>query len=193
MPGDSRIEQDSGAVVVEVSEAPGGAIKALDGFVYGFDGTVRGAAGTKVGQHLCAPAVEGGGQAGDLGNVDLGGPLEEHLEPGAGVEDVGGVVDVANQLLRGVGAGDLLVGVAGGQTGRELGRTRLVEVLACGQQQLADAVEGVVLAAAVAQRLVLHPPANVVDGGVGEALRVEASRTRVALGSPRVEWASAAR
>ena len=45
-------------------------------------------AGAEVGQQLGTPAVESLGQAGDLGHVELGGPLEEVLEREAGGEDV---------------------------------------------------------------------------------------------------------
>src|SRR5947209_10789549 len=43
-----------------------------------------------------------------------------------------------------------------------------VEPFDAGQQQLADPIERVAFMAAVAERLVLHPPADLVDAPVGD-------------------------
>ncbi len=48
-----------------------------------------------------------------------------------------------------------------------------IEALGAGQQQLADPVQGVGLAAAVAEGLVLHPSAHGIQAAVGDAHHVE--------------------
>lgn len=48
--------------------------------VHRFHNTVAYAADVEVGEQLVAPTIDGGGQAGDLGDLDLSGPVEELLE-----------------------------------------------------------------------------------------------------------------
>lgn len=50
-------------------------------------------------QQLGLPPLDGRGQASELGHLCLGDVLEEEHESSAGVHRVGGVVDLAKQLL----------------------------------------------------------------------------------------------
>ena len=63
------------------------------------DASVRRLTGRVVGEHLVGPAVDRAGEAAELGNVDIGAVLEEHDQPAAGVGEVGGGVDLAQQFL----------------------------------------------------------------------------------------------
>jgi len=54
----------------------------LDEQVHGLGRSVRRATGLVVGEHLAVPAVDGAGEAGELGHVGVGGVLEEHVLAG---------------------------------------------------------------------------------------------------------------
>ena len=79
--------------MVEVAEAPRGAVDLFDLAVDGLDRSGGSPLGAEVGEHFVGPPVDGGGQPGDLGDLDGGGPVEEPLERDAGGEDVSREVD----------------------------------------------------------------------------------------------------
>jgi hypothetical protein len=125
--------------VVEVAEAAGGRSTCLSSPDGGVEPPVGWLAGVEVGEQLGASPIDGAGQTGDLGDVDLGDPLEEPLELEPGMSDVGSV-DGAQQLLGHSAAAHLVVGVTGVQ--RCLGsRGRVLVEPVAGPQQLADPVE----------------------------------------------------
>jgi hypothetical protein len=65
------------------------------------------------------------------------------------------------------------VEVAGGQAGAQLAQSVVGEAFLAGDEQPSDAIQGSALAAAVAQRVLLHPPADLVDDLVAESQHVE--------------------
>jgi len=60
------------------------------------------------------------------------------------------------------------VGITDAQAQQQPVAALVVEPFVAGEQQLADAIERVVLAASMAQRLVLHPPADLVQAPVAD-------------------------
>ena len=84
-----------------------------------------------------------------------------------------GELDVAHGLLGQPGAEQLVVGVADTQAEQHPIRAALVEPFGAGEQQLADPIQRVALAATMAQRLVLHPPADLIDATVRDPHDVE--------------------
>jgi hypothetical protein len=91
----------------------------------------------------------------------------------------------------------LAVRVAGVEAGVEAFAAALGEAFAADQQPLVDAAAAGRFAAGVAGRLALHPPAEVVDGLVGEAHdmkrvdddlgRVESADQSVAIAPMRIQ------
>ena len=75
-----------------------------------------------------------------------------------------GGVDLGEQFAGEPHGGDFAVGVAGGEPGAEAFPASLVQVGPGAQQQPADPVERIVLAAAMTECVLLHPTAHVVDG-----------------------------
>jgi hypothetical protein len=68
---------------------------------------------------------------------------------------------------------DLVMWVADAQAQQHAIVAALIEAFVTGEQQLADAIQRVVLAAAVAERLVLRPTAHLVDAAVPDAHHVK--------------------
>ena len=79
-----------------------------------------------------------------------------------------GEVDVAHGFLGQPGAEHLVVGVTDAQAEQHPVSASVVEAFAAGEEQLADPIQRVVLAAAVAERLVLDAAADLVDAPVGD-------------------------
>jgi len=79
----------------------------LDEEVDGFGRPVRGTCGLVVGEDLVTPAVDGAGEAGELGDVRVGCVLEEHHEPSSCGGKVGCGVDLGEQLASEPDGGDL--------------------------------------------------------------------------------------
>ena len=71
-----------------------------------------------------------------------------------------GEVHVADGFLGQPGAEQFVVGVADTQAEQHPVRAAFVEAFGAGEQQLADPIQRIGLAATVAQRLVLHPAAD---------------------------------
>lgn len=61
------------------------------------------------------------------------------------------------------------MGITDAQTQQHAVMAALVEPLSAGQEQLADPIERVGLAPPMAERVVLHPAADLVDAAVGDA------------------------
>jgi hypothetical protein len=81
---------------------------------------------------------------------------------------VGDVVDGADDLLGVPGHAHLAVGVAGVEQADEAGVAPIVEAFVRLGQQAAGPTQRVVLSAPVADGVVLHPPAALVELGVGQ-------------------------
>src|SRR5215204_5895846 len=118
-PGDAAAEEESASIVGEVAVAVADATDLLDQQVDRFGRSVAGAAGGVEGEDLVAPAVDGAGEAGEFGDLDVGGVLEEHDQPTLGVGQVVGGVDLRQELAGEPHGGDFAVGVAGGEPGAE--------------------------------------------------------------------------
>ena len=83
------------------------------------------------------------------------------------------VIDRAQLLRAAPGDLDLDVAVVGGECRLQPGLLPVGEMLLTGSQQVADPVERIVSAAAVAVDLLLYPSADFVDGGGAELDDVE--------------------
>lgn len=108
-----------------------------------------------VGEDPGAPAPHGAGEPGQLVDVDLDGPLEELVEPDAGLGEVLGGVDAAEQLAGDPGALDLEPRVAGVEGFADVAVGAVVESLDPDEQQPADAIQRVTLVATMTQGLLL--------------------------------------
>ena len=86
--------------------------------------------------------------------------------------------------------GHVAVGIAGPKQPRELLVALVVEALLGLGQQAPAPIEGIGLAAPVAERLVLHPPAALVELGVGELGDVEGIGDQGGVGHHDLEDAS---
>ena len=100
---------------------------------------------------------------------------------------VGDVIDAAQGLFGVPGVADLAVGVSGVEQAAQLGVSVVGDALRCHHEELAGPVEGVVLVAAVSQRLVLDSAADLVEGVVAQPHDVERVRDLSGLGQRRVE------
>lgn len=119
------------------------------------------------------PGIDGASEPFQPGDAGRAGPVEA-LQALFGAVQVGRPVDVPELLGGEVGGGDVAGRVAGVQADEQPALAGLGLVLLAAQQHPADPVERVVLAAAVAQGLVLHAATDRVDRGVGELDGVEA-------------------
>ena len=157
-------EEHSESVVVVVAEAAGDAAGEFDEPVDGLGAAVAGPACVPVRQERVGPLAEGAAEAGDLGDRAARERGEDLLGDLAAGGQVGMPVRVA-QLLRAL-PGDLDLDVL--LTMRErVVKARLLpvgEVLPPGAEDVADAVERVALAAAVAQGVALDAAADVING-----------------------------
>ena len=79
-------------------------------------------------------------------------------------------------LLGQKGGHDLVFGIASGQGGVEASTGPLVEAFVAGEQQLADVIERVALAAPMAGQALLGASADLVDSPVAQAHHVKRVR-----------------
>ena len=123
---------------------------------------------------LVTPADDGPAELTNLGRAGL--VLEIGTEP---VDELGGQirvgdgVDRSHNLLGMPRGADLAVRVAGAEETQQLGAPLGVEPFVGLGQQPPTSVEGIVLAASMAQGLVLDPPADLVDPLVGQLHQME--------------------
>ncbi len=144
-----------------VAEAAGDAAGEFDEAVDGFGAAVVGAVGGEVGQERFSPLVEGAAEAGDLGDR-AGGKRREDLGGGGLGLWVAWLVDRA-QVLRALPSDfDLDVAFVGGEHVLEAGSLPVGEAFLGGAQDVADSVERVVFAAAVAVDLLLDSAADLI-------------------------------
>ena len=145
----------------------------LDEPVHCFGAAVGGAAGVEVAQELGAPLLQCATQAGDLRDRARGERGEDLLSDLAS----GGVavLVVGGADLLGAAPGELYFDVAlvGGPRRVQPRSLPVGEVLFAGAQDVADPVQRVVLAAAVAVDVLLDPATNLVDDLRGEFDDVE--------------------
>src|SRR5690606_21969483 len=140
--------------------------------VHGLGGAVAGAVGGVEGEELVGPAVDGRGEPDQLGHIGLRAPLEGRDQASAGVVDVDSAEHGPQELLGQQGGADLAPAVASVEATLQSSPARFVEVLAGHEQQPADPVERVALAATMPEGLLLGAAAHVIDGLVGEAHEV---------------------
>lgn len=138
------------------------AVDLLDEQVDRLGRPVGGAGGVEVGQELGAPGPQRAAEAGDLGDWAAGQRLEDGERPPPAVLGVGRVIDRAQPLGGLPGDGDVEGRVADLQGGLEAAALPVGQGLDAAAQQPAGLLERVVLVAAVAKRLLLHPPPGFV-------------------------------
>ena len=132
-----------------------------------------GCARAVVGQDLRAPLGHGLGQPVQLGHGGRLGLLDEGVEAPGRLGHGVGPVHPAKRLLGQPGVEHLVSGVTGGQAGLEAGPGVVAQAFVAPQQQAADAVERIPLAAPMAALVLLDPATDIVDGHVGQADGVE--------------------
>ena len=76
-------------------------------------------------------------------------------------------------------AGHLVGGIADPQAQQHPVAALVVEAFGAGERQLADAVQRIDLAPPTAERLVLHPPADLVETAVPDSHDMKGSATLV--------------
>ena len=106
--------------------------------------------GGVVGEGLIRPAVDGASEAGQLGDVGLGGVLEEHDQATLGVGQVVGGVDLREQLAGEPDSGDLTIDAPAARPARSLSQPFALRLRHVISSSSADAVERVAFSAAVA-------------------------------------------
>ena len=166
-------EEHSEAVVVWVAEAAGDAAVEFDEAVDGLCAAVAGAACVEVAEELAAPLFQGAAEAGDFGDRAGGERVEDADRDLSSLGVAGLVIDRAELLGAAVGDLDLDVALVGGERRVESGALPVGEMFLTGPQDVADPVERVGLAAAVAVDLLLQSAAALVDGGGSEFDDVE--------------------
>jgi hypothetical protein len=125
------------------------------------------------GENFGFPGSDGAGKPRQLRHSDAVRPAVEALQRGPGVGQVAGGIDRAQQLLALPGGRHLAGRIPDGQPGPQPHSSPAGELLLGGQQQLADAVQRIALAAPVAQGRLLHAAADLVDHQVGQPDGVE--------------------
>lgn len=124
------------------------------------------APGGDVAQERVAPLVQGSAEAGDFGDR-AGGERGEDLLGDPSPGDVVWLVVDGSELLGAVpGDLDLVVALVSDEGRVQAGVLSVGEVLDAGAQDVADPVEGVVFAAAVAVDVLLDPAPDLVDRGL---------------------------
>ena len=117
-------------------------------------------AGGEVGQELIAPGAQGPAEPGDLGDR-AGGERLEHLRgDGAALGEVGGGERRPQLLVAAPGDGDLEVRVAGLEPGFDSVDLAGGQLVGAGAQRVADPIQRVMFAAAVAELFLLDPAAG---------------------------------
>jgi hypothetical protein len=125
------------------------------------------------GQDLGLPGAHGASQAGQLKELHTVAPAVEAVQRGAGGSQTAGGVDRPQQFLALPGGRHLAETITGSQSRAQPSLAAASELLGGCQQQLADPVQRVTLAAAVAEGGLLDPSADLVDHGVGQLDGVE--------------------
>jgi hypothetical protein len=125
------------------------------------------------GQDLALPGAHGAGQPGQLSDPNVVCPAVEAVQGGAGRRHANRGVDGPQQLLALPGRSHLAAGITSRQASPQPRSTTASELFGGGQQQLADPVQRIMLAAAVAQSGLLGPSADLVDHRVGQLDGVE--------------------
>jgi hypothetical protein len=153
---------------VEVAEAAGDPAMEFDHAVDGLGTAVVGPAGGEVGQELGLPGTQGAAEACDLGDGAGVESLDNLGRDGSSFGQALGVVGRPELLVAAPGDGDLKIRVAGLQTGMDPFELAVGEPLNPGTESVADLVERVVFAAAVAELFLLDPAAGLLHRGESE-------------------------
>ena len=169
-------------VVVGVAEPSCDPAGEFDQAIQRFTTAVVGAAGGEVAEERVFPLVQGAAKAGDLGDRAAGERGEDLLGDPPPVCVTGLVIDRA-QLLRALpGDLDRHVALVGGEPQLQARALPVGQVFGAGAQDVADPIERVGLAAAVAVDLLLDTAADLVDRGGAELHDVESINDRDGVG-----------
>ena len=159
--------------MIEVAEPASDTTTKLDEPVDGLSATVTGPAGIEVRQNRRLPLPQSPAQPGDLRDRTRRQSLDDADGEPAALSERGLVKHVPDVLAALVG--DLNSDMILMRDERRLqpGLLSLGEAFASGPQEVADAVERVALASAVAEGLLLNATANVIDSAGGKLDDVE--------------------
>ena len=172
MPVDAGVQQEVQSVVVEVAESVADAFDLLDQQVDALGGSVGETAGGVEREDLGFPGEDGLGEPDELGDLGVGDEVVERDETAAGVREIGCGVDLPAHLLGHPRGADLAVAITD-EASIDAVELTIGEAFVAAQQQPSDPVERITGAATVAEGLVLHSSAHVVNGAVGEPVSVE--------------------
>ena len=159
--------------MLEVPEPTGNTAAELDDPVDGLRAAVARAVGIEVGQERGLPASQGLSEPGDLGNRAGRQRGDEFFGKLASSCRRGLVEHVPKVLSAAIGDFDRDVIGMGRERSFQASLLARREAFSPGAENMADAVEGVALAASVAEGLLLDPAADVIDCRAGELDDVE--------------------
>jgi len=138
------------------------ALDLLDKQVHGLGRTVR-RTRQVVSEDLGAPSLQGVAERDDLVDLICETAYDHPVQQHCGLAWIIGEIDVAQVLLGEPSSEHLVVGIAETKPKGHAVDASLVQSLRAGEQHAADLVERVILSTAVAQELVLHPAAHMVE------------------------------
>ena len=133
-------------------------------------------------QDLGGPALEGVAEGADLGHIVALASDDGLAQQGAGFADALGQVDVTDRLLGQPSPEQLVFGIAAAKPQEHALVAAFVEAFGAREQELSDPIERVALAPAVPERLVLDPPAHLVDAPGWRRARHGTDRPRARCG-----------
>jgi hypothetical protein len=157
-------EQHAQPVVLAVAETAGNAAVELDEAVDRFGAAVVGTAGVEVGQERFAPLLEGLCESLDLGDRAGRQRGDDLLGDPPAIDRVLGLVRGGQPLGAQPRNEGLIVAFVGGDRAVEPCSLPVGELLRAAAQDRPDAIERVVLSAAVAVEFLLHAVSDFVDG-----------------------------
>ena len=119
------------------------------------------------GKDLGLPGPNGASKPRQFHHLDAVGPAVEAIQGGAGGEHAVGGVDASEQLFALPSRDDLAGRIPGGQAGPQPHSSPIGELLGSREEQLADAVQRVTLAAPMPKGALLGPSADLIHHRVG--------------------------
>src|SRR5215216_4536535 len=157
LPPDAAMQQQPQPVIGEVAEAVADPLHLLDEQVDRLGGPIGAAGGQVPGQDLGLPGPHGAGQTGQLEELDAVAPAVEAVQRDAGARQITGGVDRTQQFLALPGGRDLAETIPRRESRVQPRSATAGELFGRCQQQLADPVQRIVLAPAMAEEGLLGP------------------------------------
>ena len=161
------MQQQPEPIVLEIAHPVADPSELLCDEVLGLSWSV-GDAGHVVVEDLGLPSGDGLGQPGELGNVGLGSVLVEGDQLPSGGMQILGCVHLTEELLAEDAGPTLAVGIADIERTKQLVPLAIRQALPAPGHQPSGFEQWILLAAPVAQALLLDPAADVIDHRVAQ-------------------------